>query len=141
MSDKNDKAREILDKSDYEYEKKIYEDEKRRQQELEAKKQAAIAARKKREKEAIKERERQLARERIELMKKKNTEDSTLQESGQEEDAQEAQENTEFHLSEQVVAYSCRLCCIYCGIYNLSSASDQKSRPYGYDDSQQRSYH
>ena len=92
MSDKNDKAREILDKSDYEYEKKIYEDEKRRQQELEAKKQAAIAARKKREKEAIKERERQLARERIELMKKKNTEDSTLQESGQEEDAQEAQE-------------------------------------------------
>ncbi len=56
MSDKKDKAREILDESDYEYEKKIYEEEKRRQQELEEKKQAAIAARKKRQKEAEKDR-------------------------------------------------------------------------------------
>ena len=70
----NDKAREILDESDYEYEKKIYEEEKVRKQELEEKQRAAVEARKKRQKEAEKERERQLARERIALMKQKNGE-------------------------------------------------------------------
>ena len=98
MSDKKDKAREILDESDYEYEKKIYEEEKRRQQELEEKKQAAIAARKKRQKEAEKERERQLARERIELMKKKNAEDSAEAEPAQ-EDITPAEQQTAVKLS------------------------------------------
>ncbi len=98
MSDKKDKAREILDESDYEYEKKIYEEEKRRQQELMEKKQAAIAARKKRQKEAEKERERQLARERIELMKKKNAEDSAEAEPAQ-EDIAPAEQQTAVKLS------------------------------------------
>lgn len=70
----NDKAKQLLDESDYEYEKRIYDKQKQKQDELDEKRRAAIEERKKREKEAQKEHERQLAKERIELMKQKSVE-------------------------------------------------------------------
>ena len=83
-----DKIEDLLDESDYEYEKKIYDEQKQREQELADKKQAAIAERKQREKQAKLERDKQLARERIELMKQKNSQEENAAETQTEETAE-----------------------------------------------------
>ena len=68
----NENAKELLDESDYEYEKQIYDEQKQRQAEIERKRRAIIEERKRREKEAKIEHDKQIAKERIELMKLKN---------------------------------------------------------------------
>ena len=94
MSDTKEtkKNSELLDSEDYEYEKKIYDEQKKQEMELEAKRAALREERKKREKEAQRERERQLAKERIELMKHKGeavNDDDKQEESSESESAEE----------------------------------------------------
>ena len=89
----NDKAKQILDDADYEYEKHIYEEEKKRQNEIDEKKRSAEAERKKRIEQARKEHDRQLAKERIELMKLKSGD--AVQEATEPEDAEDNAEQAE----------------------------------------------
>ncbi len=96
--DENKSVKDLLDSDDYEYEKKIYDQQKQEQSELEARRAAATEARRKREKEAQKEHERQLARERLELMKQKSvepekqTEDSRQEQESDEQDTEVVEE-------------------------------------------------
>jgi hypothetical protein len=89
----NDKAKQILDEADYEYEKHIYEEEKKRQNEIDEKKRSAEAERKKRIEQARKEHDRQLAKDRIELMKLKSGD--AVQEDTEPEDAEDNAEQAE----------------------------------------------
>ncbi len=95
MADKSEKnkTRELLDSEDYEYEKKIYDEQKQAQADIEQKRAAATAERKRREKEAQKEHERQLAKERLELMKQKSG--AAAPESNAEQDTSDNSDNTE----------------------------------------------
>lgn len=95
MSDKNEKnkAEQLLDESDYEYEKRIYDQQKQLEAEREEKRRAAMEERKRKQKEAQKEHDRQIARERIELMKAKNSEENS--EDGEPSDKQKSEQEDE----------------------------------------------
>ncbi|MBE6868528.1 MAG: hypothetical protein E7494_07150 [Ruminococcus albus] len=73
MSNKNIRTEDMdIDSEDYEYEKKLAEEEKLKRQQAEEKAAAQKAAKEKREREAEKERNRQIEEERRELLKMKS---------------------------------------------------------------------